>query len=111
MTHPRFALAAAVAVSLMASAACAEKPTLPVEQRTGPTPTLPAPHKSFLPTLKTPKAGSWAEGATPAVPAGFVVNRFAERLDHPRWVYVLPNGDVLAALSATEPKPAFSMST
>jgi glucose/arabinose dehydrogenase len=109
MTHPRFALAAAVAVSLMAGAACAEKPTLPVEQRTGPTPTLPAPHKSFLPTLKTPKAGAWAEGAAPAVPAGFVVNRFAERLDHPRWVYVLPNGDVLAALSATEPKPAKSL--
>jgi glucose/arabinose dehydrogenase len=109
MTHPRFALAAAVAVSLMGSAACAEKPTLPVEQRTGPSPTLPAPQKSFLPTLKTPKAGSWAEGAAPAVPAGFVVNRFAERLDHPRWVYVLPNGDVLAALSSTEPKPAKSL--
>jgi glucose/arabinose dehydrogenase len=109
MTHPRFALAAAIAVSLMAGVACAEKPTLPVEQRTGPTPTLPAPQKSLLPTLKTPKAGAWAEGAAPAAPPGFVVNRFAERLNHPRWVYVLPNGDVLAALSSTEPKPAKSL--
>ena len=109
MTHPRLALVAALAVSLMAGAACADKPTLPIEQRTGPSPTLPAPQTTFLPTLKTPKASGWSADAAPAVPAGFVVNRFAERLNHPRWVYVLPNGDVLAALSATEPKPAKSI--
>lgn len=109
MSHRRSALAAALAVSLLAGAGCGEKPTLPIEQRTGPSPTLPAPQKSVLPTLKTPKAGAWSPGDAPAVPAGFVVNRFAERLDHPRWVYVLPNGDVLAALSSTEPKPAKSI--
>ena len=106
MTQRTPALVAALAVSLLASAACAGRPTLPAEQQTGPSPTLPAPHKSLLPTLKTPKAGAWSDGAAPAVPAGFVVNRFAERLDHPRWVYVLPNGDVLAALSSTEATPS-----
>lgn len=109
MTHCRSVLAAALA-SLLATSACADKPTLPPEQRVGPNPTLPAPEgKTLIPTLKTPVAGSWAQGAAPAVPAGFTINRFAERLDHPRWLYVLPNGDVLAALSSTEPKPAKSI--
>lgn len=39
----------------------------------------------------------WGENATPVAPAGFTVTRFAEGLDSPRWIYVLPNGDVLIA--------------
>lgn len=109
MTHRRLVLTSAALISLLAAGACVERPGLPLEQRTGPTPTLPAPQKSLLPTLKTPTAGSWAAGAAPVAPAGFTVTRFAEGLDHPRWVYVLPNGDVLAALAATEAKPAKSI--
>jgi glucose/arabinose dehydrogenase len=48
----------------------------------------------------------WPAGAAPRAPAGFAVTRYAEGLDHPRWLLVLPNGDVLAAESATEPSPA-----
>ncbi|HEX5379989.1 MAG TPA: sorbosone dehydrogenase family protein, partial [Phenylobacterium sp.] len=69
----------------------------------GPNPPLPAPQKSLLPQVAIAKVSRWAAGEQPTAPAGFVVTRFAEGLDHPRWLYVLPNGDVLAAESASEP--------
>jgi glucose/arabinose dehydrogenase len=72
----------------------------------GPNPSLPAPHTSFLPQFDTPKAVGWPKAAAPNAPAGFAVTRFGEGLDHPRWAYVLPNGDVLVAESASEaPSP------
>ncbi len=70
----------------------------------GPNPPLPAPQKSILPTLGTPKAIGWPAGAAPKAPPGFVVTRLADGLAHPRWLLVLPNGDVLVAESASEPK-------
>jgi glucose/arabinose dehydrogenase len=73
----------------------------------GPHPNLPAPTKPFLlPMFDTPKAVGWPAGAAPKAPAGFTVTRMAEGLDHPRWLYVLPNGDVLVSESASEPSPA-----
>jgi len=70
----------------------------------GPNPPLPSPQRViFLPQFDTPKAVGWPKGAAPAAPAGFVVSRFAEGLDHPRWAYVLPNGDVLISESASTP--------
>jgi glucose/arabinose dehydrogenase len=70
----------------------------------GPNPVLAAPQKSLLPQVSTAKVARWAESEQPTAPAGFTVTRFAEGLDHPRWLYVLPNGDVLAAESASEAK-------
>ncbi len=72
----------------------------------GPNPPLPAPQKSLLPVVGIPKVVGWAEGAAPVAPAGFTVTRYAEGLDHPRWLYVLPNGDVLVSESASVPSPA-----
>lgn len=72
----------------------------------GPNPPLQAPQKSLLPTVGAPKAVGWPAAASPRAPPGFVVARFADGLDHPRWLLVLPNGDVLAAESASEAKPA-----
>ncbi|MGA0605212.1 PQQ-dependent sugar dehydrogenase [Phenylobacterium sp. VNQ135] len=72
----------------------------------GPDPELPAPRKSLLPTVGVPDVVGWPAGAAPKAPAGFVVTRFAEGLDHPRWLLALPNGDVLAAESASEPSKA-----
>jgi glucose/arabinose dehydrogenase len=73
----------------------------------GPNPPLPAPTKPFLlPMFDTPKAVGWPAGAGPKAPAGFSVTRLAEGLDHPRWLYVLPNGDVLVSESASQPSPA-----
>ncbi|MCC7266367.1 MAG: sorbosone dehydrogenase family protein [Caulobacteraceae bacterium] len=63
----------------------------------GPDPDLPAPKSSLLPTVKIAKIRGWPEGQTPAAPAGFRVAPLATGLSHPRWLYVLPNGDVLVA--------------
>ena len=72
----------------------------------GPKPALPAPAKSLFPVFGVPNVIGWAPGAAPKAPPGFLVTRFAEGMDHPRWLYVLPNGDVLVAESATEANPA-----
>lgn len=85
--------------------ACAETATLTVAQGTGPRPELPAPNKTLLPTVNIAPAIGWAQGATPQPAAGLQVAAFASGLDHPRWLLVLPNGDVLVAESNAPPKP------
>jgi glucose/arabinose dehydrogenase len=50
-------------------------------------------------------AKGWPEGRKPVAAAGTTVAAFAINLEHPRWIYVLPNGDVLVAESAAPPKP------
>ncbi|MBC9209401.1 sorbosone dehydrogenase family protein [Roseomonas aerophila] len=92
-------------VLLAALAACGETATLPVEAGTGPNPQLPAPNPTLLPTVNIAPARGWAEGALPIPAPGLRVAVFAAGLDHPRWVYVLPNGDVLVAESNAPPKP------
>lgn len=69
----------------------------------GPDPQLPQPEKSLLPTVNIAPAEGWPEGAMPKAPAGFRVTALARGLDHPRWVYTLPNGDVLVAESNKPP--------
>jgi glucose/arabinose dehydrogenase len=71
----------------------------------GPAPTLPPPQHSWIPTVNIAPAKSWPDGAKPAAANGMAVNAFATGLDHPRTVYVLPNGDVLVAESNAPPKP------
>ena len=70
----------------------------------GPNPALPKPQHSLLPTVKVSEAVGWPAGITPRAPAGFRVQPFATGLDHPRWLLVLPNGDVLVAESNTPPQ-------
>jgi hypothetical protein len=65
----------------------------------GPSPTLPEPTKSLVPTVNIAYAEGWPEGGKPIPASGLEVNAFATGLDHPRWLYVLPNGDVLVAES------------
>jgi glucose/arabinose dehydrogenase len=84
---------------------CGEVARLPVSAGTGTNPTLPQPNKTLLPTINIAPAQGWAAGAKPIAAAGMVVNAFAMDLDHPRWIYVLPNGDVLVAESNAPPKP------
>ncbi|WP_293900078.1 sorbosone dehydrogenase family protein [Phenylobacterium sp.] len=69
----------------------------------GPNPEMKAPHTSLIPNVGVPKVVHWAAGAAPKAPPGFVVTRYAEGLDHPRWLLVLPNGDVLASEAAGPP--------
>jgi glucose/arabinose dehydrogenase len=68
-------------------------------------PNLPAPEKSLLPTVQVATAKGWPAGAKPTPAAGLAVNAFATGLDHPRWIHVLPNGDVLVAETNAPPKP------
>jgi len=95
-------LLALIALSLVA---CGDEATLPVEAGTGPNPKLPAPVQSILPTVVLARAVGWPEGVTPKAGSGFSVSAFATGLDHPRWLYVLPNGDVLVAETNTPPSP------
>ncbi|MFN9471747.1 PQQ-dependent sugar dehydrogenase [Acidovorax sp.] len=86
-------------------AACGDTAILSPEQGMGKSPTLPVPNPSLIPTLKIAPAKGWPEGAMPtaAVP-GLSVTPLATGLDHPRWVMVLPGGDVLVAESQAPPK-------
>ena len=77
--------------------ACGEVATLPVSAGTGPDPELPAPRPTLIPTVNIAPASGWPPGATPIAAPGLEVTAFASGLDHPRWLYVLPNGDVLVA--------------
>ncbi len=86
-------------------AACGDRATLPLSAGVGMSPQLPSPHKTLLPTMNTAKAVGWAKGEAPTPAAGLQVAAFAEGLEHPRWLYVLPNGDVLVAETNAPPKP------
>jgi len=77
--------------------ACGSSARLPVSAGTGPTPELPTPRTSLIPTVKVADAVGWSDDAKPVAAAGLVVTAYARNLDHPRWLYVLPNGDVLVA--------------
>ncbi len=86
-------------------AACGETSSLQVSDGTGPSPKLPEPNKTLIPTVNIAPAVGWPEGGKPTAAAGTQVASFAEGLDHPRWLYVLPNGDVLVAETNAPPKP------
>ena len=106
-TSPRSRVAAATlaAATVAALAGCGEMARLPVEAGMGPTPTLPEPNKSLIPTVNVAPAESWSTGTKPTPAPGTIVTPFASQLEHPRWLYVLPNGDVLVAETNAPPKP------
>lgn len=79
--------------------ACSGGPSLPVEEGYGANPNLPAPRRQTIPHVNVAPAKGWPEGAAPRPADGLEVHAFARGLDHPRWLYVLPNGDVLVAES------------
>ncbi|WP_210485643.1 PQQ-dependent sugar dehydrogenase [Microvirga antarctica] len=103
MTHHTKPLLAASLLALIV-AGCGESATVPVEQGYGPKPTLPAPNKTLIPTVNIAPAKGWPAGGKPTPAAGLAVAAFATGLDHPRWLHVLPNGDVLVAESNAPPK-------
>ncbi len=79
--------------------------TQPPAETIGANPQLPNPNKKIIPTVHIAPAKGWPDGARPIAAAGLSVAPFASGFDHPRWVYVLPNGDVLVAESNAPPKP------
>jgi glucose/arabinose dehydrogenase len=96
------ALTGALALTL---AGCNEQATVPVEQGYGPQPTLPAPKSTWIPTINVATAVGWPAGEKPKAASGFAVTAFASGLDHPRTLFVLPNGDVLVTETNAPPKP------
>jgi glucose/arabinose dehydrogenase len=94
-----------ILTATLALAACGEEAQLPVSAGIGPDPQLPEPNPSYIPTVNIAPATGWPAGATPEPAPGLEVTAFAEGLEHPRWLYVLPNGDVLVAESSAPPQP------
>ena len=90
---------------ILAAGACASPASLPVDAGMGPQPTIPAPKTSPIPTVNVAEARGWPTGAKPVAAPGTAVAAFARELDHPRWLYVLPNGDVLVAETNAPVRP------
>lgn len=80
-------------------AACAGETKLPPGADYGPDPVLPEPDSSLLPIVHVSEAVGWPDGQMPVSTPGTEVTLFAEALLNPRWIYELPNGDVLVAES------------
>jgi glucose/arabinose dehydrogenase len=83
--------------AMMSLVGCGAAARLEVPDGTGPNPALPPPNRSMFPTVNVVKARGWSENAKPVPSGGLAVEAFVRGLDHPRWLHVLPNGDVLVA--------------
>ncbi len=92
------------AVVSLSLASCASA-SLPLSQTIGPEPTLVSPRQALIPNVNIAKATGWSAGAGPVAAPGLRVAAFARDLDHPRWLLVLPNGDVLVAETNAPPRP------
>jgi glucose/arabinose dehydrogenase len=71
----------------------------------GPAPRLPEPESSLIPTVNIAPVAGWSEGEAPVAAPGLAVSAFATGLEHPRWLHVLPNGDVLVAETNAPERP------
>jgi glucose/arabinose dehydrogenase len=90
---------------LFAATGCADMARVPFSAGVGPDPVLPPPAPSLIPTVDIAPAIGWPKGAQPESAPGTRVTAFARGLEHPRWLYVLPNGDVLVAETNAPPRP------
>ncbi|SDA50216.1 MULTISPECIES: sorbosone dehydrogenase family protein [unclassified Janthinobacterium] len=100
---PRYVCSFLLAAVGSASIAQAQAPAMPVGF--GPQPVLPAPETQLIPTVNVAPVQRWTAAQRPFVAAGLAIQAYARDLDHPRWLYVLPNGDVLVAETNAPPKP------
>ena len=85
--------------------ACGGSGQPPPSTSYGSDPVLPKPDSSLIPSVNVAPAKPWADNQKPTAPAGFEVRAYAKGLDHPRWIYVLPNGDVLVAETNAPKRP------
>lgn len=90
---------------LLTMTGCTMPSKSPINDSYGSQPHLPKPKSSLLPTVNIAPAKGWPEGKMPTTATGLKVQAFAKGLQHPRWLYVLPNGDVLVAETDAPPKP------
>lgn len=101
----QFLLTGASCALLLTMTGCAMPSKSPINDSYGSQPHLPKPKSSLLPTVNIAPAKGWPEGKMPTPATGLKVQAFAKGLRHPRWLYVLPNGDVLVAETDAPPKP------
>jgi glucose/arabinose dehydrogenase len=104
MCPRRLRLSVLALITAVIAAGC-ESARLPFSAGVGADPALPPPNPTRIPTVHFAPAKGWPGGVTPTAAPGTTVAAFATELQHPRWLYVLPNGDVLVAESAAPPQP------
>jgi glucose/arabinose dehydrogenase len=100
----RAAWAATGTAALLALGACAEPARFTIAEGSGNNPALPTPSRAWIPTVNIAPARGWPDGVMPTPARGLRVQAFARDLDHPRWLLVLPNGDVLVAETSAPQK-------
>jgi glucose/arabinose dehydrogenase len=98
-------LALLLTIGALPLAACGDNSKLSEDATTGASPQLPEPQSTWLPTVQIAPAKGWAGEAKPRPASGLAVTAFAKDLDHPRWLHVLPNGDVLVAETNAPERP------
>ncbi|MDD2945463.1 MAG: sorbosone dehydrogenase family protein [Acinetobacter sp.] len=101
----QFLLPLAGAAIVLALTGCASPSKSPILDSYGPYPHLPEPKSSLFPTVNIAPAKGWPAGTMPTPAPGLKIQAFAKELQHPRWLYVLPNSDVLVAETDAPPKP------
>src|SRR3954467_11614338 len=94
-----------VCAAVLPAPGCAGKARLNESAGIGPRPELPKPIHKPIPTINVVAAKGWSPGTTPAAAPEQSVAAFATGLQHPRWLYVLPNGDVLVAETNAPVRP------
>ncbi|WP_395623163.1 PQQ-dependent sugar dehydrogenase [Sphingomonas daechungensis] len=97
----RLLIAGLVAASL---AGCSD-PDFDDNTQIGPNPVLPKPTQFLIPPMNVAAGTGWSAGQKPTVANGLEIQPLATGLHHPRFVYVLPNGDILAVQSAPPGEP------
>ena len=102
MLIDRASIAVVIALTL---ASCGDESKVPAADTVGPNPVLPEPTTPLIPTVNVAEAVGWSPDGMPLPADGLAVSAFAKGLDHPRWLYLLPNGDVLVAETNAPPKP------
>ncbi len=104
-SHVFSAVATVTLTVVCVTSGCGKSATLALAEGMGPQPVLPPPDPSLIPTIEIAPAIGWTNGGKPVAAAGLTVEAFARDLDHPRWLYVLPNGDVLVAETNAPERP------
>src|ERR1700677_3539657 len=98
LTNPKRFAVLLFAIASLGLAGCDENAGDPAKQ-IGANPVLPALQQYFMPPIRIAKAVGWDKGEDPTVPQGLQIHALATGLEHPRSLYVLPNGDVLVVES------------
>ncbi len=99
-----FGLFVLVAIAAAVYVGWPDTARLPIGAVEGKTPTISTPRVQTIPTIDVADAVGWPAGAMPAPAPGLSIKAYATGLDHPRWLYRLPNGDVLVAETNSPPR-------